>query len=367
MPHRAIARKPAYTIARGGASISIDPAGKLTLPPSGDPLMHNFLSTFCVATIFVCLSALPAYATEWFVAPGGTGNGTSGAPFGRIQDGLNAAQAGDVVTVATGVYTESIRTVRSGSAGARIHLRAQGPRGTVVVTASANVLRVDHAHITVEGLILDGQYAAADTVDVNSTAHFLTLRNLEVRRSTKDLIDIGNPQGVLIEQCLIHHALNAAGGRTDAHGIVASAVRNLTIRDTDIHTFSGDGFQVDSGTLAPGWSDVTVERTRIWLEPLPAPQNGFPAGAVPGENAIDTKAASSLPRSVMTIRDVDRMGIPRRVHRQHGGVQPEGKRRGRRRPRDGLRLGDWISAARARIGRGGGSVGVDQERRRLRC
>jgi hypothetical protein len=271
--------------------------------------MHNGLSTFCVVTVYVFLAVLPASAADWFVAPGGTGPGTSGAPFGRIQDGLNAAQAGDVVTVAAGVYTESIRTVRSGSAGARIHVRAQGPRGTVVVTAPANVLRVDHAYITVEGLVLDGQYAAADTVDVNSTAHFLTLRNLEVRRSTRDLIDIGNPQGVLIEQCLIHHALNAAGGRTDAHGVVASAVRNLTIRDTDIHTFSGDGLQVDPGRLAPGWSDVTVERTRIWLEPLPTPQNGFAAGAVPGENAIDTKAASNLPRAVMAIRDVTAWGF----------------------------------------------------------
>ena len=271
--------------------------------------MHNFLSRACAAIALVCLATNPAHATEWFVAPGGTGIGTSTSPFGRVQHGLDAAQAGDVVTVLAGSYTESIRTVRPGSAGARIHLRAQGPRGSVILTMPGTVLRVDHAYVTVDGLVIDGQYAAADTIDVNSNAHFLTLRNLEVRRSTKDLIDINNPQGVLIEACLIHHALNAAGGRTDAHGIVAGAVQNLTIRDTDIHTFSGDGLQVDPARLAPGWNNVTVERSRIWLEPLPTAQNGFPAGAVPGENAIDTKAASNLPRAMLTIRDVTAWGF----------------------------------------------------------
>jgi hypothetical protein len=164
-------------------------------------------------------------------------------------------------------------------------------------------LRVDHAYFVVEGLVLDGQYGAADAVDVNDGANFLTLRNVEVRRSSKDLIDIGRPQGVLIEGSLVHHALNATGGRTDAHGIVAGAVRDLTIRDTEIHTFSGDGIQVDPGRAAPGWDRVTVERCRIWLAPLPAAANGFAAGVVAGENAIDTKANASLSRATLVIRD----------------------------------------------------------------
>jgi hypothetical protein len=146
-------------------------------------------------------------------------------------------------------------------------------------------------------------------VDVNAEGHFLTLRNVEVRRSSRDLIDIAGPHGVLIEQSLIHHALNAAGGRTDAHAIAAGAVRDLTIRDTEIHTFSGDGFQVDPGRVAPGWDRVTVERVRFWLAPLAEPENGFPAGAVPGENAIDTKASSSLPRATMIIRDTVASGF----------------------------------------------------------
>jgi hypothetical protein len=114
---------------------------------------------------------------------------------------------------------------------------------------------------------------------------------------------------VLVEGSLLHHALNATGGRTDAHGIVAGAVRDLTIRATEIHTFSGDGLQVDPGRAAPGWDRVTIERSKIWLAPLPAAENGFPAGTVPGENAVDTKAAPANVRSQITIRDTIASGF----------------------------------------------------------
>jgi hypothetical protein len=255
------------------------------------------------------LWSAPASATEWFVAPGGSGNGTSAAPFGRVQDGLNAAHAGDTVSILPGTYREAVQTVRSGSSTLPVLLRARGGPGSVILTVPGRVLRIDHAYITVEGLVLDGQYGAADTVDVNSGAHFLTLRDTEVRRSSRDLIDMAGPQGVLIERCLIHHALNAAGGRTDAHGIAAGAARDLTIRDTEIHTFSGDGFQIDPGRAAPGWDRVAIEGSTIWLAPLPVAENGFPAGTVPGENAVDTKVGSTLPRATITIRDTVARGF----------------------------------------------------------
>ena len=256
-----------------------------------------------IGAALVSGTAVAAEATEWFVAPRGSGSGTTSAPFGGIQDALTVAQPGDTVTVRPGTYAESIRTRRGGSPGLPIRVRAEGPRGSVLVTARGQVLRVNHPYVVIEGLVLDGQYGVSDTVSVGSRADFFTIRASEVRRSSRDLIDIESPRGVLIDGCLIHHALDAAAGRTDAHGIAASAVRNLTIRDTEIHTFSGDGLQVDSERAAPGWNHVTVERSRIWLGPLPAPTNGFAAGVVPGENAIDTKANARFSRATLVIRD----------------------------------------------------------------
>jgi hypothetical protein len=179
----------------------------------------------------------------------------------------------------------------------------------VVLSVSGRVLTVAHANLVVDGLVLDGQYGADDTIRVTSAGHAFTLRNSEVRRSSRDLIDMGAPHDVLVEGCLIHHALNPIGGRSDAHGIVAGAARRLTIRDSEIHTFSGDGFQLDPDRAAPGWTDVTFERNRVWLAPLAADENGFPAGKAPGENAVDTKASPNFARATIHIRDTEAWGF----------------------------------------------------------
>ncbi|MBA3886446.1 MAG: hypothetical protein H0X67_12040 [Acidobacteria bacterium] len=268
-------------------------------------------SVFSTGLLVFCLAfstAAPLQAADWYVAPGGAGTGTASAPFGKIQDGLNAAQPGDVVHLRPGTYQEVLRTVRNGSASTRITVRAASGRGSVLVTMSGRVLTVSHAYVTVEGLVLDGQFGTSDLVRIETAGHGFTLRDSEVRRTSRDAIDMGAPHDVLIEKSLIHHALNAADGRTDAHGIVAGAVRRLTIRDTEIHTFSGDGVQVDPGRAAPGWSDVTIEGCRIWLAPLPTAVNGFAAGTVPGENALDTKAAAGNPRATITVRDTVAFG-----------------------------------------------------------
>jgi Right handed beta helix region len=262
------------------------------------------LFAFVVAT-----SAQPVASTQWYVVAGGTGSGSSTAPFGRIQDAINAAQPGDEIIVGPGTFTETLQTIRAGAASQPITIRSANGRGTTIVTALGRVLTVAHPYITIDGLVLDGQYGANDLVRLGAAASNFTLRNTEVRRSGNDAIDMNSVQDVLIENSLIHHALNPTGGRTDAHGITGAAVQRLTIRNTEIHTFSGDGVQVDPGRTAPGWNDVTIEGCRIWLAPLTTAENGFPVGSVTGENAVDTKASASFPRSRITIRDVEMYGF----------------------------------------------------------
>ena len=254
--------------------------------------------------------ATGASGESLFVAPGGTGTGTAANPFGRIADALAIAQSGDEVVLKSGAYTERIRTIRGGaSAAARLVIRAEIAGTARVTSAAGTVLRVSHPYVTVRGLVIDGQYARYDAVIVDSAATGFQLQQVEVRRTTKDCIDLRAPRDVVIDGALIHHCLNAANGRTDAHGIVAGAVRNLAILNTRVHTFSGDGLQLDPGRAAPGWDDVTVENCQFWLEPLPAAENGFAAGIVPGENAIDTKTLVSAPRASIAIRRTQAWGF----------------------------------------------------------
>ena len=259
--------------------------------------------------LLLSLSASPAFAIDRYVAVGGNGNGTSAAPYGRIQDGLAAAQPGDVVIVGPGTYREKLSAVRGGTALAPITVRARDGRGSAVVTVSGRVLSVAYPYIVVDSLVLDGQYGQDDIVRVYSAATKFTLRNSEVRRGSKDGVDIGATDDVLIEGSLIHDTLNATNGRTDAHGVVAGSARRLTIRRTEIHTFSGDAFQIDPGRSSPGWNDVLIEDCRFWLQPLPAAANGFAAGVVPGENAVDTKARATLPRARIVIRNSEFYGF----------------------------------------------------------
>jgi hypothetical protein len=261
----------------------------------------------------VC-AGLPArtVAKEWHVASGGIGTGTERDPFGSIQAALQVARGGDVVLVRGGRYGEALRTVRDGAPDAPITLRARDGARSVVVLTYGKALEIDHSFFVVEGLVFDAAYAPDDAVSVGSGTEHVVLRDVEVRHSGQDCINIGAAFDVLVDASLIHHCLRAdARGRVDAHGIVASAVRRLTVRGTEIHTFSGDAVQLNRAgrANAPGWDEVLIEGCRFWLEPLPEAINGFPAGAVPGENAVDTKVADESPRSRLTIRDTQAWGF----------------------------------------------------------
>jgi hypothetical protein len=214
------------------------------------------------------------------------------------------------VIVAPGTYPELLSSVRGGLQGSPITVRASGGRGSAVVTRVGQVVQLSHPWMVLDGLAIDGQYGPTDTVRVSSGADHLALRNVEVRRSGRDCIDMDAPDDVLIEGSLINRCLWWDGtARQDAHGIVAGPARRLTIRDTEVHTFSGDGLQLDPGRSLPGWDDVLVERSTFWLAPLATPQNGFAAGAVPGENAIDTKTNPAAPRGRLVVRDTVARGF----------------------------------------------------------
>ncbi|MBX3438035.1 MAG: right-handed parallel beta-helix repeat-containing protein [Planctomycetaceae bacterium] len=125
------------------------------------------------------------------------------------------------------------------------------------------------------------------------------LRSITLCNGTSDGIDADQADGLLIDSCLIHHFL--AGSFTeqhDAHGIVVTRTRGVTVRDTEIHHVSGDCFQTDPYRADPLTNDVLIENCHFWTGPLEQDFNEhWRAGERPGENAIDTKAARDWERA----------------------------------------------------------------------
>ena len=260
--------------------------------------------------IALLLFGTPASAADYFVdaANGDDSNaGTSGEPFASVQRGIDQAMPGDTVVVADGDYAEAPDTMRDGTELEPITVRAENSRGAVI-TAPGNVLRVRHSHHVFEGLVIDGQLGDGRTVRLRDSSDHVVLRDLEVRNSGNNCIDIAASDDVLIEDCSIHHCLLWQGGEVqDAHGITGDAPTNITVRDSEIYYFSGDAIQ-----LSPPrefWDNLLVERTTMWIGPLPVTVGNFQAGEIYGENAFDSKTPESGARPRAVFRDVVAYGF----------------------------------------------------------
>ncbi len=287
--------------------------------------------------VMVLAGPRPAAAREWLVAVNGTdanegcAGGTAEAPFRTIRKGLECAGPGDVVTVQPGTYTEQVETVRGGvSEQQRITIRASRRREAKIVLPTGiskqRVVYIRHPYITFEGFIVDADYSLNRGVElggifkggVTTWADHTILRDCEVTRAARDLVQVNEADGVLIDGCLIHHALRwgpnegvmcGKGPRCDAHGVTGGDGRleDLTIRNTEIHTVSGDAVQVDPDRNKLGWNNVRIEHCRLYnrvlLDEEPEGRNGFPAGAMPGEEALDTKASELAPRANLYVTD----------------------------------------------------------------
>jgi len=145
----------------------------------------------------------PLIPGAWFVA---NGNGSPIAPFGTMQEGLDAADAGHVIIVGPGTYHENLTTRRNGTPSKQILLAAQDGLGSVQIVDATNdtVLNVAHAYLVVSGFIFDGNLSPQHTVVIRDGGDYLSFGDNEVGRSGKDCIHMAGPEGVRVERTVLH-------------------------------------------------------------------------------------------------------------------------------------------------------------------
>jgi len=212
------------------------------------------MKKYIIFSAFFALTVM-TYATEYFVAPMGAGDGTKNAPFGTIDKALAIAQPYDIITLREGTYKAPFYP--NDDYINIPHLTIQGYEG-------------EHAHI-------ESPYGSGKKIAlwIGAKAEYFTLKNLEISGGDVYTIKLDTywdwPEGgdhrarhVLIADCEIHHS------GTDIIKITPEC-DDVTIRDSHIHHSglyytSGDAKKVGDNTLYPncqGIDNVNADRMLV--------------------------------------------------------------------------------------------------------
>ena len=234
-----------------------------------------------------------------------SGNGSAVSPYKTIQQGLNAAQPGDNVIVRAGNYTQSstITFPRSGQVGLPITLKA-APSQTVLIQTqpglNISLLQTARSYITIEDLIFDGNYSTANgLIRLDSGGAFQTFRRCEMRRQGNHLLRIDS-NDLLVEDCHIHHAISPVSPDTDAHCTHSQTGFRHTFLRCNLHHATGDLWQ---GSRDGAWGDIIFDGCDLHTELADADCNGIAAGTPITENHLDTKNATGIVNSNVTVRN----------------------------------------------------------------
>lgn len=89
-------------------------------------VLRQYLASFILAN--------GAIAVDIFVSSDGSGSGTIDAPYGSIQDAVDAAAAGDTIYLREGTYAPdvNIQVTKSGSSGSPIVIRPYEGEAVIV-------------------------------------------------------------------------------------------------------------------------------------------------------------------------------------------------------------------------------------------
>lgn len=251
----------------------------------------------------------PPVVDVYYVAPDGSNSnpGTFEEPFETTQKALSMITSGGTIVLKAGEYnldSHILISSKSATADHRIILKGVD-REQVTLKRTGRIFNTYTPYVTIQDVTLDGNWGDDDIVKVGGGSDYLVLRNVEIKNTRRDCVDMSGVTGARIIDCIIHDAIWVDGtDRKDAHGIVTGGVHDFEVTGTEIYYVSGDALQFQYG----GWDDILIEDCTLWNGPLPTARGGAPAGVYPGENAIDTKHYKENPRGTITIKNVTAYG-----------------------------------------------------------
>jgi len=215
-----------------------------------------------LAAAFVILTASPAWATDYYVAPGGSNAASGLAPgtaWATLQHAADTVVAGDTVHVADGNYVGfDIRT--DGTAGNPITFVAQGSAAAITANngVTSDGINIENAaYITIDGFIVNNRTRAGIRAVLSD---HVTIRNCSCGNNGTWGIFTGFTDDIVIEN-------NETYGSVIEHGIYVSnsgdrpVIRGNHSYDNNangIH-MNGDESQGGDGTI----SDALVENNVI--------------------------------------------------------------------------------------------------------
>jgi hypothetical protein len=185
----------------------------------------------------------------YYVAPTGSDSnaGTSSKPFRTINKAAQVAVAGDVVTIRSGIYKESVLVRNSGAADKRIVFQAE-TRGGVVLTGgyynfqpaawNGGKLTTGQFYVTVKGLIFRQYTSNADVASAVRAATGWRIEDCLFDSPGRNGVDIRGDFVVLTKstiQYALQHGLIAWGpinGATSPTDPRYVGIRDLRITDT---------------------------------------------------------------------------------------------------------------------------------------
>lgn len=208
-------------------------------------------------------------ATLYVATTGSDSNsGTADAPFATIQHALDVAVPGDVISIASGTYHESIYSTVDGTAADPITLMAAVQWGAKIVPPTSNArgfgLETRGDYIVIDGLEVDGSTDPTSgsrwTVGIGVSGKGSIVQNCHVHHIYRNGTPDGSGgAGILLDSWysilatgqvargnVVHH-VGPVGDTNHYHGIYTTAQGRI---DSNLcHNNTGGGIQ--------GWHDIS--------------------------------------------------------------------------------------------------------------